>query len=318
MKTLRIRGPKAALCLLALSFAACGGTAPTTGNGQLTATVTPTTTAPPATPPAATPAPTPPAPTPPPANSNFTVSRANLTTGKLYIPARYAPTQEIDLMIHFHGLDSVVEREFDQAKVHSALVIVNYNGFSSVYSGPFSDPLKLEGILNEAIQEVGAARNVAQPRMGKLIVSAFSAGYGATREILKSGRYDSIVSDVLLLDGLHSGYVNGQQPNPIQMQPFLDFATKATRGLDHRMIISHSSIVPPNYASTTETADYLVGQVGAVSNPETGLNTAGMRNLRSVDLGHFHIYGFKGGVASDHVDHLQQMGLWLKDVSLAR
>ncbi|MDF1665100.1 MAG: hypothetical protein P1V97_25285 [Planctomycetota bacterium] len=318
MKTLRTRGPKAALCLVAFSFAACGGTPPQSANGQLTATVTPTSTTPAPTPPTTNTALATPAPTPTPATSNFSVSRATLSTGKLYVPARYAPTQDIDIMIHFHGLDSVVEREFDEAKIESALVVVNYNGFSSVYSGPFSDPLKLERILDEAVLEVGAARNVSQPRMGKLIVSAFSAGYGATREILKSGRYDSMISDVLLLDGLHSGYVSGNQPNPIQMKPFLDFATKATRGLDHRMIISHSSIVPPNYASTTETADYLVAQVGAVSNPETGLNVAGMRNLRSVDLGHFHIYGFKGGVASDHVDHLQQMGLWMKDLSLAR
>lgn len=322
MKTLRTRGPKAALCLVALSLAACGGTNPQNANGQLTATVTPGAANPtPTPPPATTPAPVPtpaPAPTPTPPPANFTESRATLSTGKLYVPARYAPTQDIDIMVHFHGYDPVVEREFNEANVYSALVIVNYNGFSSVYSGPFSNPTKLEGILNEAVQEVGAARNVAQPRLGKVILSAFSAGYGATREILKSGRYDSMVSDVLLLDGLHSGYVNGNQPNPLQMAPFVAFAQKATRGLDHRMIISHSSIVPPNYASTTETADYLISQVGAASTPETGNNVAGMRKLRSADLGHFHVYGFKGGVASDHVDHLQQMALWLKDVSLAR
>jgi hypothetical protein len=221
-------------------------------------------------------------------------------------------------MVHFHGYDPVVEREFNKANIDSALVIVNYNGFSSVYSGPFSNNTKLEDILNEAVRETATARNVANPTLGKVILCAFSAGYGATREILKSGRYDSLISDVVLIDGLHSGYVSNRQPNPTTMKPFLDYALKASRGMDARMIISHSSIVPYTYASTTETADYLIAGVGAASIPESGLNSAGMTKARRSDLGYFHVHGFTGGVAQDHVDQLQNMGLWLKRVSLAK
>ena len=71
-------------------------------------------------------------------------------------------------------------------------------------------------------------------------------------------------------------------------------------------------------ASTTETADYLIKAIGAVSVPQSGQNSAGMTHTRRSDLGHFHVHGFTGGVASDHVDHLQQMGLWLEEVSLAK
>jgi hypothetical protein len=299
MKTQLRCGPLALLCLMT----ACG--APSAGQKQSTLPATlspnPTTTVAPPTP-----------------STNFAVSRAVLSTGNLYVPGRYAPSSEIDIMVHFHGYDPVVEREFDQANVNCALVIVNYNGFSSVYSGPFSDEKKLEGILNEAVLEIASVRNVSQPKLGKLIISSFSAGYGATREILKSGRYDSLISDVILLDGLHSGYVGSNQPNPTSMGPFVAYATEAARGLDKRLIISHSSIVPGTYASTTETSTYLINAIGAASVPQGGQNSAGMTHIRSSDLGHFHVHGFTGGVAADHVDHLQQMGLWLKQVSLAK
>ena len=250
--------------------------------------------------------------------SSAAVLRASLSTGELYVPARYTPSgNQVDLFFHFHGYGPVVEREFDAAGIAAALVIVNYNGFSSAYSGPFQDAGLLQSIIDEALPAVGAARGVASPRLGALVLCSFSAGYGATREVLMSGRYDSSVSEVLLADSLHSGYVGGA-PNPSQMQPFVDFALRASVGLDHRLALSHSSIVPPGYASTTETADALITALGLSRQSEVATNAQGMQQLNRARLGHFSVRGYSGQTAADHSDHLQHISLLLKESSLAR
>jgi hypothetical protein len=57
-----------------------------------------------------------------------------------------------------------------------------------------------------------------------ITLSGFSAGYGAVREILRSPEYFAQVNNVLLLDGMHAGYLFlFQLPNPLLQELPLRF-----------------------------------------------------------------------------------------------
>jgi hypothetical protein len=115
------------------------------------------------------------------------------------------------------------------------------------------------------------------------------------------GRVDSVV----LLDGLHCGY-QGQGVNALQIQAFTDFAKESAAGRK-LMFVSHSSIIPPGYASTTETANFLIHEVGGSPKPSHGAGPFGLDLISRYTQGNFHVRGFSG---NDKMDHCAQLGLY--------
>jgi hypothetical protein len=240
--------------------------------------------------------------------ASYTNHHESLSTGELFVPADYAPLSEIDVVVHFHGANGVTEEQFI---LPAALVTVNFNGLSSAYSGPFSDPSLLETILDEAVAKAGLARGIENPVFGRVVLSSFSAGYGAIREILLAANYD--VYGVVLADSLHAGYYNAQ-PNPWQMEPFVDFAKKAASGTGS-MTLSHSAIMPGSYASTTETADLLIADTSATRISVDLWNPLGMHQVSEAVTGNFRVRGFAGQTGADHMDHLYYLGELWKDLT---
>jgi hypothetical protein len=116
---------------------------------------------------------------------------------------------------------------------------------------------------------------------------------------------------VLLADGLHAGFEYGatreRRISVDQMAPFMAFADEAV-SRNKLFSITHSAITTP-YASTTETADFLIAQVAterraAALAPFRPGMTAGSR----ADAGGFHVVGFAGGNEKAHADHLLAFG----------
>jgi hypothetical protein len=100
-----------------------------------------------------------------------------------------------------------------------------------------------------------------------ITLSAFSAGYGAVREILRRPEYFALVNNVLLLDGIHTSYVpegtpaaDGGALDSAALDVFVKFAREAVAGRKG-VVFTHSEIFPGTYASTTECADYLLEQL---------------------------------------------------------
>ena len=98
---------------------------------------------------------------------------------------------------------------------------------------------------------------------GAIVLSAWSAGYGAIREILEVPADYRRVDRVLLIDSLHTNYAAGK-PGPAEsaldagnLGISLRFARDAV-ARRKTMVIIHSEILPGTYASTTETADWLL------------------------------------------------------------
>jgi hypothetical protein len=90
----------------------------------------------------------------------------------------------------------------------------------------------------------------------RVAMMGFSAGCQGVAQTLSSAdgaRLDAVIAN----DGVHVGYLpNTKSVNPSGMKPWLDYAKLAV--VNERLFVdTHSSVVPPNYASTTETANWL-------------------------------------------------------------
>jgi hypothetical protein len=122
---------------------------------------------------------------------------------------------------------------------------------------------------------------------------------------------------VLLIDGLHTGYVGGK-PGPTEsqletdgLQIFLQFARDAVAG-KKQMLITHSEIFPGTFASTTETADWLLQQLGLRRKAVVRWGPMQTQQLSEVKQSHFHLIGFAGNSAPDHVDQLHSLPDYLR------
>jgi hypothetical protein len=220
-----------------------------------------------------------------------------------------ASAPEADLVIHFHGASWLPMQEAEATGLPLVIAVVNLGAGSRRYSGPFDDPR-----LFEQIRERIASQS---PRIRHLYLSAFSAGYGAVRAILRQqppGR----VAGVLLLDGLHTSYVPDEKPiaeggalDLRGLEPFVGYARRAAAG-EVRFVITHSEIFPGTFASTTETADHLLAALGARRVPLLKWGPVGMQQLSEAATGRFVLLGFAGNTAPDHVDHLHGYGTFLR------
>ena len=70
----------------------------------------------------------------------------------------------------------------------------------------------------------------------------------------------------LMIDGIHTDYTDGK-PGPLEskigaanLDIWVQFGRDAIAG-KKRAIVTHSEIFPGTFASTTETADYLLGEL---------------------------------------------------------
>ncbi|MCC6903524.1 MAG: hypothetical protein IT377_31440 [Polyangiaceae bacterium] len=214
-----------------------------------------------------------------------------------------------DVMFHFHGHEPV-RKEWTQVMDGAVLVGIDLGIGSGPYASAFSSPeafKKLVDSVEKAMAEKTGKKNAHVRHVG---LSSWSAGYGAVGEILQQPLGKKLVDTVILLDGLHSGY-NGESLNELQLRPFVDFAKDAAAR--HKlMFVSHSSIIPPGYASTTETAKFLIEKVGGKpkKTKPRGADPMGLDLNARFSKGSFHVRGYNG---NDKMDHCAHIGL-LRDV----
>lgn len=138
-----------------------------------------------------------------------------------------------------------------------------------------------------------------------LIIVGFSEGCQAPRTLLLSG---CIPSAILAVDGIHNnkniGVPGGTTMNMhvIPWKQYADLAKKDERIL----IITHSSIIPPDFASTTQMAKIILDP-----DKEFEIITAGDDPkyflISSFDKGLFRVMGYSGGDVMAHVFQATQI-----------
>lgn len=235
--------------------------------------------------------------------------REKLQVGTLFVPEGLKAEKRTPLFVHFHGgtwLPEVAAARHGK----SAVLAIQLGAGSSAYARPFAEPGRFARLLREAEEKAGI-------RFEPVTLTAWSAGYGAVREILKDADNYDRVRCVVLLDALHAGYVGGK-PGPVEskleednLQVFVKFARDAADGKKH-MIVTHTEVFPGTFASTTETADYLLKQLGLKRTAVLKWGPMGTQQLSEARKGKFLLHGYAGNSGPDHVDQLHALPDFLK------
>ena len=230
----------------------------------------------------------------------------------LFIPEPARTRDAVDLVVHFLGAAWLPEQAVAALGSNDVVAVVNLGAGSGIYDRAFSDPTAFDSLLAGVARELATARGRAV-RIDRVTLVGFSAGHGAVRAILRDPRHFARVNAVLLLDGMHTSYVpegsvlaTGATLDTTNLIAFANFARAATRG-EKRFLVTHSEIFPGTFASTTETADWLLHALGLHRTPVLRWGPHGMQQLSEVHAGHFDLLGFAGNSAPDHIDQFHAM-----------
>jgi hypothetical protein len=228
---------------------------------------------------------------------------------ELFTPDALRGRDSVDLVVHFHGVAWLPQQSVGERAVSA---VVNLGAGAGGYHRTFLDPAAFDSLLSLASREVSGGADTPV-RVRRVTLVGFSAGHGAIRAILREPRHFARVDAVLLLDGMHTSYVPDQKPiadggviDTTNLTAFAEFARAAMRG-EKRFLVTHSEIFPGTFASTTETADWLIRSLGLRRTAVVRWGPRGMQQLSEVRAGNFELLGFAGNSAPDHVDQFHSM-----------
>jgi hypothetical protein len=234
--------------------------------------------------------------------------RETLELATLFIAEKLQRRKRLPLLVFFHG--GTWLPEVAAAAQGMAALSVQAGAGSGVYARAFAEPARFLALLQQAESRTGL-------RFEPITLGGWSAGCAAIREISKSPEAYARVSRILCIDGIHTGYVGGQPGpqestlEPANVEPWLPMVRDGIAG-KKRVLITHSEIFPGTYASTTETADWLLRQAGVPRRAVMRWGTMGTQQLSEARQGRFRLAGFAGNSAPDHVDQLHSLPEYLK------
>lgn len=223
--------------------------------------------------------------------------RIQLSVGTLWMPSR----RPAFLYCHFHGPGWIAEVAATKAFAHPPAVLTVQLGVSSdPYTQAFGAPGKFQALVAEAEKAAGV-------RFSRIVLSSFSAGYGAVREILRDPVTRKPVEAVLFADSMHADYGNEDR----DLDAFIEFARDAVAGRK-QMLVTHSEVFPGTYVSSTEAADHILKRLKLHRRPVLKWGPGGMQQLSEVRSGGLTVLGFAGNSAPDHADHLFGIVDWAR------
>jgi len=240
---------------------------------------------------------------------------------QLFVPQKSLKAKAFDLLIHFHGAPYVTE--FAATKYSGDIIAgtLSVGSGSKVYNDAFQDTTKFKALVDLIMAET--KKQVKHDvKLRRVILSGFSAGYGAIRRIVSSEWNFARVDAILLLDGFHTSYIperrvlaEGGRIDSTGLLSYIKFAQDAAaRQSRKRFFISHSEIFPGTFVSTTEATDYLLHSLSMKRTPVLNWGPLGMQQLSSSRRNHLAVYGFAGNTPRDHVDHVQALYWFLQEL----
>jgi hypothetical protein len=233
--------------------------------------------------------------------------REALELGTLFLPERLAPkpgqARTVPLAVVFHAGTWLPEAAGHE--VGTAVIGVQLTASCGGYAAAVADAGRFPSLLDEAERKAGV-------RFRPITLVGWSAGCCALRELLRQPASVSRVDRVVAIDGIHTDYVDGK-PGPLEshletakLEPWLTFAREAIAGRK-RLLVLHTEIFPGTFASTTETADRLVRELGLRRHAVARWGPMGTVLLSDTRAGRLRIQGYAGNSAPDHVDLLHAL-----------
>jgi hypothetical protein len=227
---------------------------------------------------------------------------APVSRGKFTAPRALALDESggFDLVIHLLG-DEPVRRELiasEQPFALYSLTLGPSQGYGSLFTGTQFQATVVAGVEQALSKRLGKPAHVRH-----LAMSAWSAGFVGIEAALCQ-RAGKDIDAVILIDGLHAPR-NNDLAFKAQMKPFVDFAALAARG-ERAFIVAHSSIDPPDFASTTECAHYLISALGGKPEAVRRADRFGLDLVEFYRKGEFQVRGYAG---NDRADHCAQLAV---------
>ncbi len=229
--------------------------------------------------------------------------RFTLSQGTLLIPDALKAQARVPLLIFLHGgtwLPEVAGARHGMA----VLAIQSKASYAEIFAR--NDFLEL---LEEAAGQSGK-------KWSDIILGGWSAGCRGIREIAKSEASVARVNAFLFIDGIHTSYTRGR-PGPLEseidtasLEPLRNLCGLAIKGTK-RVLITHSEIFPGTFASTTETADWLLRELNVTRTAVLKWGPMKTQQLSEAKAGALTVLGFAGNSAPDHVDQLHALPDWL-------
>ncbi|MCK5945037.1 MAG: hypothetical protein KAI24_23820 [Planctomycetes bacterium] len=231
--------------------------------------------------------------------------RVALADAQLFVPDGFAAPADgrVPLAIHFQGGATIAEENFARMGRDGVLIASTLAGRSSAFSVPYRDPRAFRELLAAGEQAV-AARCGREVRFEPILITSFSAGYGAVREVLKHPDLFDRIDALVMADSIYASVVapDVRAPDAAQMIDFLRFAQAAARG-EKTFVLTHTAI-PTDYASTAECADLILAAVAGSRRPSAGFTERGVPIAAEFHQRGLHVYAFDEDDARIHVDCL--------------
>ena len=233
---------------------------------------------------------------------------------QVFIPKKSLKSKNLSLLIHFHGASYVTQFAATNYRRDIVAATLNVGSGSKVYNDAFADTASFPSLIDSIAAETNA-RLGHTVKIGQVILSGFSAGYGAIRQIISTPANYDRVDAVLLLDGFHTSYIPerrilalGGRVDSTGLSAFMELARDAaSKGSRKRFLITHSEIFPGTFVSTTEATDYVLRSMGLKRTPVLKKGPLGMQQISSTVKGRFAVWGFAGNTAPNHIDHVQAL-----------
>lgn len=255
------------------------------------------------------------------AGVHFEISTLLPKPAKIFLPDNRRKARNFDLLLHFHGAEFLTQHAAFHHRNALLAATINLGSGSGVYGRAFEDSTVFSALLQTLSDSLQA--RLAHPIVIKrVILSGFSAGYGAIRKIISTPHNYARVDAILLLDGIHASYVPEHQVlaegGTIQVDDlaaFLRFARDAAaKTSTKRFLITHSEIFPGTFVSTTEATDLLLQELGMKRRPVLEWGPLGMQQISESRRNNFAVLGFAGNTAPDHVDHLHALYFFVNEL----
>ena len=234
-------------------------------------------------------------------------SRVKFGHADLYVPTFFRPVAgTYDLVVHFHGIPVLQEENFERAHLNAIVVSVNLGTASDAYSNAFRAPGSFDALLEQTQRALDRTGRAPGATLGRIALSAWSAGFASVGAILKQPGVADRVDAVLLADGPHTMYDAPHHIYEPGMEKWVHFAESAMRG-EKLFALTHSSIQTIGYPSTTETIGELLRETSVDKVPTQTVGPRGMRAIYESHRGSFHVAGYEGQTKEDHIDHIKGM-----------
>lgn len=216
----------------------------------------------------------------------------------VFVPEGWRPRRNNRVCLHFHSAPWYVVSQYQRTSLKDPVVAFNFGQGSTTYARPFESPLS----WNLWVKEI---ESVLRSRMGALVVTSFSAGYGAVRNLIKQEGFLSKLETVVLSDSMYGSYSTPRTPLGDHVACWKPLADRARAGKT-TVVMTCSTIEPETYCGTHEISRALVQSYGKEMTNITGTE-GDQRLLRRYDEAKWHVWHYDGKTPTAHMTQARHM-----------